>query len=117
MRPSPPRRTEVPMSRERPLVATYRLQLHKGFGFAHAMERVPYLARLGVSHLYLSPVLQAAKGSTHGYDLIDPTRISDELGGRAGFDQLVQTAHGHGLGLILDIVPNHMSIADPRNTW
>ncbi len=101
----------------RPLIATYRLQLHKGFGFAHAMERVPYLKKLGVSHLYLSPVLQAAKGSTHGYDLIDPTRINDELGGRAGFDQLVQTAHSHGLGIILDIVPNHMSIADPRNAW
>lgn len=105
------------MKNERPIIATYRLQLHKGFGFAHAMERVPYLKKLGVSHLYLSPVLQAAKGSTHGYDLIDPTRINDELGGRQGFDQLVHTAHSHGLGLILDIVPNHMSIADPRNTW
>jgi maltooligosyltrehalose synthase len=79
------------MKTDRPLTATYRLQLHKGFGFAHAMERVPYLKKLGVSHLYLSPVLQAARGSTHGYDLIDPTRINDELGGRTGFDQLVKT--------------------------
>jgi (1->4)-alpha-D-glucan 1-alpha-D-glucosylmutase len=81
------------------------------------MERLPYLEKLGVSHLYLSPVLQAGRGSQHGYDLVDPTRISDELGGRAGFDQLVESAHAHGLGLILDIVPNHMSISDPRNAW
>src|SRR5262245_60344455 len=84
----------------RPLIATYRLQLHKGFGFAAAMERLPYLQKLGISHLYLSPVLQAARGSTHCYDLIDPTRINDELGGSAGFEQLVQSAHRAGLGLI-----------------
>ncbi|MBL8950652.1 MAG: malto-oligosyltrehalose synthase [Myxococcaceae bacterium] len=102
---------------KRPLVATYRLQLHKGFNFAHAKERLPYLQKLGVSHLYLSPVLQAARGSTHGYDLIDPTSLSDELGGRAGFEALADAAHQHGMGLIVDIVPNHMSIADPRNRW
>ncbi len=102
---------------ERPLIATYRLQLHKGFTFAHAMERLPYLQKLGFSHVYLSPVLQAARGSTHGYDLIDPTQLSDELGGRSGFEQLADSAHKHGLGLIVDIVPNHMSIADPRNRW
>jgi len=104
-------------SSSRPLIGTYRLQLHKGFTFAHAMERLPYLQKLGVSHLYLSPVLQAARGSTHGYDLIDPTSLSDELGGRAGFEQLAESAHKHGIGLIVDIVPNHMSIADPRNRW
>ena len=101
----------------RPLIGTYRLQLHKGFTFAHAMERLPYLQKLGVSHLYLSPILQAARGSMHGYDLIDPTSLSDELGGRAGFEQLAESAHKHGIGLIVDIVPNHMSIADPRNRW
>ena len=101
----------------RPLIATYRLQLHRGFGFPHAMERVPYLKKLGISHLYLSPVLQAARGSTHGYDLVDPTRYNDELGGRGGFEQLVHTCHAHHLGVILDIVPNHMSISDSRNSF
>lgn len=105
------------MKNERPLIATYRLQLHAGFGFAHAMERVPYLKKLGISHLYLSPVLQAAKGSRHGYDLVDPTKLSDDLGGRQGFEQLARTASSHGLGLILDIVPNHMCISDPANLW
>ena len=101
----------------RPMRATYRLQLTPGFGFADAAERVPSLARLGISHLYLSPVLAAAKGSTHGYDVIDHSTISEALGGEAGFHALVQRAHASGLGLILDIVPNHMSIGDRGNRW
>lgn len=100
-----------------PLRATYRLQLGPELGFDGAAAVVPYLARLGISHLYLSPILQAASGSTHGYDVIDPTRLSDELGGMVGYQRLVEAAHGHGLGLLVDIVPNHMSVADRRNAW
>ena len=72
--------------------ATYRLQLHGGFTFADAARAVPYLAELGISHLYLSPVLTAAPGSTHGYDVVDPDRVSEALGGEAGFAALVETA-------------------------
>ncbi|MEO6953835.1 MAG: malto-oligosyltrehalose synthase [Polyangia bacterium] len=100
-----------------PLRATYRLQLGPDLDFDGAAAVVPYLAALGISHLYLSPILQAATGSTHGYDVIDPTRLSDELGGMAGYLRLVEVAHHHGLGLLVDIVPNHMSVADRRNAW
>ena len=89
--------------------ATYRLQLQPGFGFAEAGAAVPYLARLGVSHLHLSPVLQAAPGSTHGYDVVDHGRISEELGGEDGLRALSATARTHGLGLVVDTVPNHMA--------
>ena len=97
--------------------ATYRLQLHPGFGFAEAAAAVPYLAELGVSHLYLSPVLQATEGSTHGYDVVDPERASAELGGDVGFAALARAAKEAGLGILLDIVPNHMSVAGTRNAW
>ncbi|HSK04272.1 MAG TPA: malto-oligosyltrehalose synthase [Kofleriaceae bacterium] len=97
--------------------ATYRLQLHPGFGFADAAAAVPYLAALGASHLYLSPVLQAAEGSTHGYDVVDPERASEALGGEAGFAELARAAGEAGLGILLDIVPNHMSIAGTGNRW
>ena len=97
--------------------ATYRLQLHAGFTFADAAAAVPYLAELGISHLYLSPVLQAAPGSTHGYDIVDPDRVNGELGGEDGFRALVAAAHAAGLGILLDIVPNHMSIAGTANRW
>jgi (1->4)-alpha-D-glucan 1-alpha-D-glucosylmutase len=95
--------------------ATYRLQLHAGFTFADATAAVPYLAELGISHLYLSPILTATKGSTHGYDVVDPERINDELGGAEGFAQLVQAAHAADMGILLDIVPNHMSISTTRS--
>ncbi|MEU4493516.1 malto-oligosyltrehalose synthase [Streptomyces sp. NBC_00210] len=94
--------------------ATYRLQLQPDFPFAAAALAVPYLAELGVSHLHLSPVLEAVPGSTHGYDVVDPTRVREELGGEAGLRELARTARGHGLGLVLDIVPNHMA-AVPRH--
>jgi (1->4)-alpha-D-glucan 1-alpha-D-glucosylmutase len=97
--------------------ATYRLQLRPEFGFAAAAEVVPYLARLGVSHLYLSPVLQTVPGSTHGYDVVDHSRLRDELGGEAGFAALAGAAQRHGLSIMLDIVPNHMAIGDRGNTW
>lgn len=95
--------------------ATYRLQLHAGFGFADAAAQLPYLQALGVSHLYLSPILQAAAGSTHGYDVVDHDRISEDLGGAAGFADLAQAAQALGLGIVLDIVPNHMSVPTPAH--
>src|SRR5688572_17885745 len=98
------------------LRATYRLQLGGGFGFAQARELVPYVRDLGVSHLYLPPSFQAREGSTHGYDVIDPTRFSEELGGEREFDALAAAAKGSGLGLILDVVPNHMA-ADAGNRY
>jgi len=97
------------------VTATYRLQLHAGFGFADAERRVPYLAELGVSHLYLSPVLQAVPGSMHGYDVLDHTRISDDLGGEDGLLKLSATAREHGLGLVVDVVPNHMAFVAPEH--
>src|ERR1700754_289708 len=97
--------------------ATYRLQLGGDFGFAAARELVPYLRDLGVSHLYLSPAFQARAGSTHGYDVIDPTRLSDALGGEVGFRALAATARAAGLGIVLDIVPNHMATDDANPYW
>jgi (1->4)-alpha-D-glucan 1-alpha-D-glucosylmutase len=98
-----------------PPAATYRLQLHAGFGFAEAAATAPYLARLGVTHLYLSPILQAAPGSTHGYDVVDHSVISADLGGESGFRDLVAELRRLGLGVIVDVVPNHMSIGAPES--
>jgi len=97
------------------ITSTYRLQLHADFGFAAAAAQVPYLADLGVSHLYLSPVLQAAPGSMHGYDVVDHSSISDDLGGEAAFVDLAETAHRHGLGVLVDVVPNHMALVAPEH--
>jgi len=94
-----------------------RLQLHRGFTFADAAGLVPYMARLGISHLYSSPILMARAGSTHGYDVTDPTRVNPELGGEAGLRGLVATLRGAGLGLIVDIVPNHMAAGGIENPW
>ena len=99
------------------LRATYRLQLGGGFGFAAARELVPYLADLGVSHLYLPPSFQARPGSLHGYDVVDPTAVSEELGGEDEFRALISAAHDAGLGVILDIVPNHMAVDDANRYW
>ena len=96
--------------------ATYRLQLNAGFGFGDAEDRVPYLASLGVSHLYLSPILQAVQGSLHGYDVLDHTRIAADLGGEPGLVELAETARRHGLGLVVDVVPNHMAFVAPEHT-
>jgi (1->4)-alpha-D-glucan 1-alpha-D-glucosylmutase len=97
--------------------ATYRLQLTPGFGFTAARAQIPYLRDLGVSHLYLSPSLQARPGSTHGYDVVDPTRISEDLGGEAEFRALADEAHGAGMGIVLDLVPNHMATDDANRYW
>ncbi|MBO1335503.1 malto-oligosyltrehalose synthase [Streptomyces sp. VRA16 Mangrove soil] len=95
--------------------ATYRLQLQPDFGFGAAAAAVPYLASLGVSHLHLSPVLEAVPGSTHGYDVVDHARVRAELGGEDGLRSLARTAHEHGLGLVVDIVPNHMAASVRHN--
>ncbi|MGW0549937.1 malto-oligosyltrehalose synthase [Streptomyces altiplanensis] len=95
--------------------ATYRLQLHSDFPFSAAEKAVPHLAALGVSHLHLSPVLEAVPGSQHGYDVVDHARVRDELGGEQGLRALSRTARAHGLGLVLDIVPNHMAVPAPES--
>ena len=92
--------------------STYRLQLTPEFGFAQAAETVDYLADLGVTHAYLSPVLDAVPGSMHGYDVTDHARIRAELGGEQGFRALAKRLRSRGIGIILDIVPNHMAVPD-----
>ncbi|HOB80191.1 MAG TPA: alpha-amylase family glycosyl hydrolase, partial [Ornithinibacter sp.] len=95
--------------------STYRLQIHEGFTYDDAAGHTEYLASLGVSHVYLSPVLQAAPGSMHGYDVLDHTRISEAAGGRGGFERLVAACRAAGLGIIVDVVPNHMAVPQPAH--
>ena len=96
----------------------YRLQLSAELGFRRVREVVlPYLRGLGVSHLYLSPVLQAQRGSTHGYDVTDPTRISGELGGEIELRTLLEAVRDAGLGAIVDLVPNHMATSEQENPF
>ncbi|MBX9740532.1 MAG: malto-oligosyltrehalose synthase [Beijerinckiaceae bacterium] len=97
--------------------ATYRLQFHAGFTFDQACEILPYLAELGVSHVYASPIQAAQKGSTHGYDVIDPRIINPELGGEAAFERFVTELRRNGLKLLLDIVPNHMGVGADNPFW
>lgn len=96
--------------------ATYRLQLNREQTFADARALVDYLDALGITHLYVSPVSQARPGSTHGYDVVDPTRVNAELGGRRGLERLAAGLRSRGMGLVIDTVPNHMAIA-PENRW
>ncbi|MDZ7700368.1 MAG: malto-oligosyltrehalose synthase [Deltaproteobacteria bacterium] len=98
-------------------IATYRLQMRSGFGFEQAAAVVPYLSDLGISHLYTSPYLQAAAGSTHGYDIVDPSRVDEELGGSEAHARLCATLLTAGLGQMIDVVPNHMAIAGKQNPW
>lgn len=93
------------------------MQLHAGFGFDDAAAIVPYLADLGMSHLYCSPYLQARTGSTHGYDVVDHARVNEELGGAEAHKRLLAALAEHGMSHILDIVPNHMAINDRANAW
>jgi (1->4)-alpha-D-glucan 1-alpha-D-glucosylmutase len=99
------RRREVP-------AATYRLQVHAGFRLQDAADVAGYLADLGVTHAYSSPLLRSAEGSNHGYDTVDHAHIDEARGGQEGFDRFVEALHEHGLGLVLDLVPNHMGVAD-----
>jgi (1->4)-alpha-D-glucan 1-alpha-D-glucosylmutase len=103
--------------RQRPDIprATYRVQLHAGFDFDAATAIVPYLAALGISHLYTSPITMARPGSEHGYDVVDHTRLNPELGGEAGLERLCTALHGAGMGLLVDFVPNHMGVGGAHN--
>jgi (1->4)-alpha-D-glucan 1-alpha-D-glucosylmutase len=98
-------------------IATYRLQLTADFNFDAAAAVVPYLKALGITHLYASPFMKSRKGSTHGYDIIDHTKINPELGGDAGFERLSAALKAHGLGLVLDFVPNHVGVHFADNPW
>jgi (1->4)-alpha-D-glucan 1-alpha-D-glucosylmutase len=98
-------------------IATYRVQLSANFDFDAAAAIVPYLKALGITHLYASPFMKARKGSAHGYDVVDHTRINPELGGDAGFERLSQTLKQHDLSLILDFVPNHVGVHFADNPW
>jgi (1->4)-alpha-D-glucan 1-alpha-D-glucosylmutase len=97
--------------------ATYRIQLHRGFGFRDAADLVPYLAALGVSHVYCSPYLRARSGSTHGYDIIGHHELNPEIGTRAEYDSFVAALHEHGMGQLMDVVPNHMGVMAADNAW
>jgi len=97
--------------------ATYRLQLHAKFGFVQAAALLPYLEALGISDLYVSPLLRARPGSQHGYDVVDHGALNPELGTRAEFDSLVEQLHARGMGLLVDIVPNHMGVLGSDNAW
>ncbi|SEC55105.1 malto-oligosyltrehalose synthase [Pseudomonas marginalis] len=100
-----------------PLRATQRLQFHKGFTLDDAVPLVPYFAQLGISHLYASPLLSARAGSMHGYDVVDPTSVNPELGGEPALRRLVAALREHDMGLILDIVSNHMAVGGADNPW
>ena len=103
------------MARE--IRTTYRVQLHAGFGFEAAAGIAEYVAALGISHLYSSPYLQAGRGSMHGYDVVNPHRLNEELGGAEAHTRFCGALDGHGLGQVLDIVPNHMAITGAENPW
>ncbi len=98
-------------------LTTYRIQFHRRFRFEHARALVPYLEALGVTDLYASPILKARKGSSHGYDVTDPTRLNPELGTEGDFEALVRTLKERGMGLLLDIVPNHMAASSENRWW
>jgi (1->4)-alpha-D-glucan 1-alpha-D-glucosylmutase len=121
MQPPPGASPELPVAAgRRPSGApraTYRVQMRGEFTFDDAATIAGYLAELGISHLYLSPILQAAPGSTHGYDVVDPTRVNRELGGADGHARLSEALGAAGLGQLLDVVPNHMAITGRDNAW
>ena len=97
-------------------MSTYRVQLRDSFGFGQAAEQAGYLAALGVTHVYLSPILQANPGSPHGYDVVDHSLVSADLGGEPAFREMVAEFHRHGLGVVVDVVPNHMARPTPRRS-
>src|SRR5438477_65695 len=98
-------------------IATYRFQFHAKFRFADAIKLVPYLSRLGISHLYASPFLKARPGSTHGYDVIDHNAVNPEIGTERELNLLIKTLREHGMGLVPDLVPNHMGVLHADNAW
>lgn len=116
---SSPEHLTGPIARQTPVRSTYRLQLRPdALTFTDARAIAEYLQQLGISHLYLSPVMTATRGSTHGYDVTDPTTVSAALGGPTGLKALADEVRSRGMGLIVDLVPNHVAVADPRqNQW
>ena len=108
---------QVSAAMARPRHATYRLQLGTALGFEAVADLAPYLAALGISDTYLSPCFKCGPGSTHGYDITDHNAFNPELGSEATFDRMAAALAAHGLGLILDVVPNHMGIAGDSNPW
>jgi (1->4)-alpha-D-glucan 1-alpha-D-glucosylmutase len=98
-------------------LATYRLQFHKGFRFTDATRLVPYLAKLGISHVYASPFLKARSGSTHGYDVVDPNQVNPEIGTQDDLKKFLGALQRHGMGLVVDLVPNHMGVLHADNPW
>lgn len=105
------------LTQERPPVATYRWQFHRGFSFYDAAQWMSYLKSLGISHVYASPYLKACAGSKHGYDIVDHSVLNPELGGDAGFAEFMAALRTNGLGQILDVVPNHMGVGSDENPW
>lgn len=103
----------LPSDTRRQPNSTYRLQFTPDFTFDAATAILPYLERLGITDVYCSPILQAAPGSRHGYDVVDHTKVSQELGGRTGFERLADSAHARGMGIVVDVVPNHMAVPTP----
>jgi (1->4)-alpha-D-glucan 1-alpha-D-glucosylmutase len=98
-------------------VSTYRLQFHRGFRFEDARRLVPYLHALGITHCYASPILKARAGSTHGYDITDHNQLNPEIGSEEEFHALVHELKAHGMGMVLDTVPNHMGVGHGENPW
>jgi (1->4)-alpha-D-glucan 1-alpha-D-glucosylmutase len=115
----PRRAGAAPGSRRTAVVprATYRLQFNAGFTLHDATALVPYLAELGVSHVYCSPLCRARPGSTHGYDIVDHSTFNPEIGDAGDFDALVTALRAHGMGIVLDIVPNHVGVMGSGNAW
>ena len=105
------------MTKDRIPLSTYRLQFSRDFTFSQGADLVPYLAALGISHCYASPYLRARPGSTHGYDIIDHNKLNPEIGTDEDFERFVSALHKHGMGQILDIVPNHMGVMGSDNAW
>ncbi|HEY6070710.1 MAG TPA: alpha-amylase family glycosyl hydrolase, partial [Chthoniobacterales bacterium] len=96
---------------------TYRLQLNRWFTFAQAREIVPYLRALGVGDVYASPYFQAGPDSMHGYDIVDHNQLNSAIGSQADYDAWMAELHKHGMGQVLDFVPNHMGVTEPGNKW
>ena len=99
------------------MTASVRLQLHKDVTLDDAARLVPYFSRLGISHVYASPILKARPGSMHGYDVVDPTQVNPELGGQPALERLIAALREHDMGFILDIVSNHMAVGGAHNPW
>ena len=110
-------RLSLDMTNVRIPTATYRLQFNKNFTFRQAREIVPYLDQLGISHAYASPYFQAGAESMHGYDIIDHNKLNAAIGSREDYDAWIAELHSHGMGQIVDFVPNHMGIGEPLNHW